>query len=111
MTTRAVRSSTTETVSKKARTRSGTSRPSSANRPSASAVSVDSRRPPVRAGVPGVDRKIDGHGYGHAGEPSRERKGESSPLAQVTEVELAARLQTDDEEEQHHQPAVDPGPQ
>ena len=42
----------------------------------------------------------------HADQPGGERQHEAPPLAQVAEVELAPRLQPDDEEEQGHQPLL-----
>ena len=43
--------------------------------------------------------------------PASQRQHEPAAVAQVAEVELAARLQPDDQEEQRHQAAVDPLPQ
>ena len=112
MTTSAARSSTTKMVSRNTRTRSGTSRPSSASRPSASAVSVDIATPhPCALGAAGVDGQVDQHWDDHADEAGRAGQHEPPPLPQVAQVELAPRLQADDEEEQRHQSAVDPGPQ
>ena len=44
-------------------------------------------------------------------ERGEQRQDEPAPLAQLAEVELAARLEPDDEEEERHQAAVHPLPQ
>ena len=78
--------------------------------PSANAVSVDIAMPQPcadeRAGVEGqVDRD---RAPPSRRAPASERQREPPPLAQLAEVELAARLEPDDEEEERHQPAVHP---
>ena len=40
--------------------------------------------------------------------PASERQRHPAPLAQLADVELAPRLEADDEEEERHQPAVHP---
>ena len=102
-------SSTTTTVSMNARSRSGKRGPTSASSPSAKAVSVDiAIAPAVRRGAAGVEGEVDRDRHGHAAEPGEQRQGEPPPLAQLAEVELPARLEADDEEEERHQPAVHP---
>ena len=67
--------------------------------------------PPVRARQPRVEQQVDPDRHGHADHARHERQHEPAALAQVAEVELAPRLQADDQEEQRHQAAVDPRPQ
>ena len=64
--------------------------------------------PAVRARPAGIDGQVDEHGDGHAGHTGSERQDEPAAITQVAEVELAPGLQAHDEEEQRHQPAVDP---
>ena len=67
------------------------------------------RDPPAVCGrSPGVEREVDRDPDRHAAEAGYERQGEPASLAQLAEVELAARLEPDDEEEERHQPAVHP---
>src|SRR4051812_36212422 len=132
MTTRATTSSTTTTVSMNARSRSGNLGPTSASIPSANAVSVDiaapqpcaperpafaarervaGRRraaPAWRAGRACVRGEVDADRHRHAAEPGEHRQRDASPLPQLPHVELAASLETDDEEEKRHQAAVHP---
>ena len=67
--------------------------------------------PPVRARPAGVERQVDQDRHDHPDQPRGQRQDEPASLAQVAEVELAPRLEPDDEEEERHQPVVDPGPQ
>ena len=102
-------SSTTTTVSMNARRRSGKRGPTSASRPSAKAVSVDIAIPqPPADERPAVEREVDRDGHRHPADPRQQRQGEPPPLPQLAQVELASRLEADDEEEERHQPAVDP---
>ena len=102
-------SSTTTTVSMNARRRSGKRGPTSASRPSANAVSVDIATPqPCAEGRPALKTRIDRDRDRHPAEPGQQRQRESPPLPQLAEVELAPRLEPDDEEEERHQPAVHP---
>ena len=55
-----------------------------------------------------VDRQEDGDRDDHPAQPGHDRQHQPAAVAQVAEVELAARLQADDEEEQRHEPVVDP---
>ena len=66
------------------------------------------RSPAVGARAAGVEREIDHDRNGHA--PERRRRGNRQPptFAQLAEVELALGLEPDDQEEQRHQPLVDP---
>ncbi len=65
--------------------------------------------PAVRRGAAGVEREVDRDRHGHAAE-RRPATGSDDrpPLAQLAEVELAPRLEADDEEEERHQAAVHP---
>jgi hypothetical protein len=65
------------------------------------------RHPPaVHGGMSGVRHQEDGDGHGHAGQPDQQRQREPAPYPQLADVELAPRLQPDDQEEQRHQPGV-----
>ena len=103
-------SSTTTTVSMKARSRSGKRGPTSASRPSANAVSVDIATPqPCADERPALNAQVDRDRDDHPGRaPPANGQGEAPPLAQLAEVELAPRLEADDEEEERHQAAVHP---
>ena len=110
--TTATRSSTTQTVSRKTPARSGTSRPSNASRPSESAVSVDiATAHPWALECPALTARKSTRA--RPSRPARPRgaAGTSGAPRRSPRSKLAARLQADDEEEQGHQPAVDPGPQ
>jgi hypothetical protein len=67
--------------------------------------------PAVGTRAPVVEGEVDQHRHSHRHQAGRERQDETTSLAQVAEVELAACLQPDHQEEQRHQPAVDPGAQ
>ena len=68
------------------------------------------RHPPaVGAVAAAVDQQVDRDRRGDAAERRRRRDPDPGPLAQLAEVELALGLEPDDEEEQRHQPLVDPG--
>ena len=109
ITTSATMSSTTATVSMKARSRSGNRGPTSASIPSAKAVSVDIATPkPCVCGPPGVHGDVDQDRHEHPAEPGRHRQREPPPLAQLAHVELATRLEPHDEEEERHQARVQP---
>src|SRR5215813_2237135 len=104
----AARSSTTANVSRKVRIRSGARRPTRASIPSANAVSVDMA---VRRRPASVEDEKDGDRHDHSAEAGQHRHRQASALAQLAQVELAARLQPDHEEEERHQAAVHPGVQ
>jgi hypothetical protein len=59
----------------------------------------------------GVEREVDRDRHQHAADSRHERHDEAPALAQLADVELAPRLEPDDEEEQDHQPVVDPVPE
>jgi hypothetical protein len=102
-------SSTTATVRMKARRLSGNRRPTKASIPSANAVSVDIAVPPaVSRGAPGVQRQIDRDRDQGPAQAGSEWERQAAPLAQFAEIELPARLQSHHEEEERHQPVVDP---
>ena len=68
------------------------------------------RHPPaVRARLSGVDRQEQDNRDHHPDQAGGQRKDEPPPFPQIPKVELAPRLQPDDQEEQRHQAAVDPG--
>jgi hypothetical protein len=67
--------------------------------------------PAVGRALSGVDGQVDGDGDEHAAEPRDEGQCDAPAFAELPHVELAARLQADDEEEHGHQAAVDPLPQ
>ena len=56
----------------------------------------------------GIRRQKDRHRHGHPAEAGEDWQRDAAPLPQLPHVELAARLQPDDEEEERHQPAVHP---
>ena len=78
--------------------------------PSANAVSVDIAAPqPCADASPGVERPGRSRpARASRRAPATHRQREAAALAQLAEVELAPRLEPDDEEEERHQPAVDP---
>ena len=67
--------------------------------------------PPVPTGAPGVEGQVDQDRQRHPGHRREHRDGKPAPLAQLAEVKLALGLEAHDEEEQRHQPLVDPGAQ
>ena len=102
-------SSTTTTVSMNARKRSGKRGPTSASSAERERGVGRHRDPPAVCGrAPGVESEVDRDRHRHAAERREQRQREAPPLAQLAEVELAARLEADDEEEERHQPAVHP---
>ena len=66
------------------------------------------RAPAVGAGAARVEREVDRHRDAHAAERGDHGDRQAPALAQLAEVELALGLQPDDEEEERHQPLVDP---
>nr|WP_284253744.1 hypothetical protein [Pseudolysinimonas kribbensis] len=71
-------------------------------------MSVDIATPQPWAAGPRVGDEEDRDRKGHAGDAGRERHQQLTSIAQLTEVELAARLEPDDEEEERHQALADP---
>jgi hypothetical protein len=65
----------------------------------------------VRAVAAGVDHQVGDGGEGHAADRGHRWDRQPAPLAQLAEVELALGLEPDLEEEQRHQPLVDPAAQ
>ena len=109
ITSSAPRSSNTASVSRNTRSRVADRGVSSASAPSANAVSVDIAAPqPWRARAAGVEREVDRDRHHHP--PDRGDHGDRQPLAlaQLAHVHLALGLEPDDEEEERHQPLVDP---
>ena len=62
--------------------------------------------PAVHGGTPGVRDQEDDDGHGHPAQPDQQRQREPAAYPQLADVELAPRLQPDDQEEQRHQPGV-----
>ena len=56
-----------------------------------------------------VDRDIDNRRYDHAARSRKSRKRPARPGRQFAVDDLALDLQADQQEEQGHQPVVDPG--
>ena len=67
--------------------------------------------PAVRRGVAEVERQEDRDRHQHAADAAGERHDQTPALAQLANVELPPRLEANDEEEDHHQPVVDPAAQ
>jgi hypothetical protein len=67
------------------------------------------RDPPAGGGGPAeIEGEVDRDGRRHSADGSEQRQHEPPSLAQLSQVELAARLEPHDEEEEGHQAAVDP---
>ena len=64
--------------------------------------------PAAGAFAAGVEGDVDEHGEPHAAERRAERGRDAPAVAQLADVELALGLEPDDEEEERHQPLVDP---
>ena len=69
-----------------------------------------------RAPAPGsratrVGGEVDGDGDDHSAQADQQRQRQPPPLAQFAHVELAPRLQADDQEEERHQAGVHPAVQ
>ena len=67
--------------------------------------------PPACRRAAGVEREVDGDGHGHAADPRQQGQGQAPPVPQLAQIELTARLEADDEEEERHQPVVHPAAQ
>jgi hypothetical protein len=112
MTTRPTMSSTTVTVRMNPRSRAGALLPTRARMPSENAVSVDIACPPaVNRWLPGVEDEVDADRTDHPSNAGKHRQHDSRTITELADVELAASLEADDEEEEGHQPAVDPAAQ
>ena len=102
-------SSTTATVSRYARRRSGSSVPEEREQPERERrVGRHRGSPAVRRAVARVDGEVDRDRHDHPGEPGEQRESDAPPLAQLAEVELPPGLEPDHEEEERHQAGVDP---
>ena len=66
------------------------------------------RAPAVRGRAARGEREIEGDRHRHPAETREERQRHPAALAQLADVELAPRLEADDEEEERHQAGVDP---
>ena len=66
------------------------------------------RAPPVLGWLTRVDDQEQGHRDEHPGDAGGQRQHGTTPLPQLADVELPPRLETDDEEEERHQPVVHP---
>jgi len=62
----------------------------------------------VRGRLAGVEGEEERDRYDHPAEPRGDRQRQPTALAQLAHVELPPRLEPDDEEEERHQPAVQP---
>ena len=67
--------------------------------------------PAARAGPAGVEGQVDRDGHEHAAGRRDQGDRHPAPLAELAHVELALGLQPDHEEEEGHQPLVDPVPE
>ncbi len=64
--------------------------------------------PAARTRATGVERQVDRDGHRHAANRRKHRDRQTAPLAQLAQIELALCLEANDEEEERHQPFVDP---
>ncbi len=64
--------------------------------------------PALLGGGAGVERQIDRSRNQHAAQRGDGRQGDGPRVPEFSDHELALDLETDDEEEQRHQPVVDP---
>ena len=71
-------------------------------------VGADRDAPALRVGGTAVEGEVDQRGRDDAADRGDDRGGETASLAQLAHVELAPDLEADDEEEEGHQPVVDP---
>jgi hypothetical protein len=72
-------------------------------------VSVDIAAPhPCAPGTTRVERQVQADGTRHGGHRHEGERGEAPALAQLPDGDLALGLEPDDEEEERHQPLVDP---
>ena len=71
-------------------------------------VGPDRDAPALRAGCAAVEREVDQRRRDDAADRGDDRCREPAAFAQLAHVELAPDLQADDEEEERHQPVVDP---
>ena len=105
-------SSTTVSVRMKPRSRSGACLPRRASRPRAKAVSVDIATPqPCAEALTGIDRQVEPDRAHHPAESREHGKDDPGTLSELADVEFPACLEPDDQEEEAHEPAVDPAAQ
>jgi len=64
--------------------------------------------PPARDRMGRIEGEVDRDRDHHPPEPGQERQQQTTAIAQLAEVELAAGFEPDHEEEERHQPVVDP---
>src|SRR5918996_2421567 len=68
--------------------------------------------PPPRARVaPGGEREVDHYGKEHPADRREHGHARTAAVAELAHVELATHLEPEDEEEERHQPVVDPVPE
>jgi hypothetical protein len=67
--------------------------------------------PAVNRWLPGVEDEVDADRTDHPSNAGKHRQHDSRTITELADVELAASLEADDEEEEGHQPAVDPAAQ
>ena len=67
--------------------------------------------PTVRRGPAGVDRQVEPDRAHHPAESREHGKDDPGSLSELADVEFPACLEPDDQEEEAHEPAVDPAAQ
>ena len=63
---------------------------------------------PARPAPPSVERDVDDRRHDHAADRRDDRQHRLARLGQLADDDLALDLEPDDEEEERHQPVVDP---
>ena len=71
-------------------------------------VGADRDAPAPRGGLAAVEREVDQGRRDHPTERGENGRRQPTAFAQLAHVELATDLETGDEEEERHQPVVDP---
>ena len=105
-------SSTMASASRNSLSDDGTRSPSRLSTPTAIAMSVAIGMPqPSRPVTAGVDGEVDQRRDDHPADGGDRRHRRLPAVAQLAVDQLALDLQADDEEEDRHQPVVDPLPQ
>ena len=74
-------------------------------------ISRHRHAPAVRRGPTGVDRQVEPNRARHPAESREHRKDDPGTLSELADVEFPACLEPDDQEEEAHEPAVDPSAQ
>ena len=71
-------------------------------------ISRHRHAPAVRRGPAGVYRQVEPNRARHPAESREHRKDDPGTLSELTDVEFPACLESDNQEEEAHEPAVDP---